>query len=76
MFYNESSVHSIHATKKCAEKCARIGGFKLNKKDNLFENNKEMTYRKIEFGEFICSCIPKPWNRRAEAKDETTNTPK
>ena len=55
-YHDGTYIDSIHGTKSCAEKQCRADGFKLNCKDNIFENDSEQTYRKIETEELCCDC--------------------
>jgi hypothetical protein len=55
-YHDGSSVESLHTTESCAKKHCRADGFKLNRKDGIFENEKEQLYRTIESEPLNCSC--------------------
>ena len=55
-FHDGDYINSMHATKLCAQKKCRSDGFKLNHKDNHFENDKELLWRRIELVNLDCKC--------------------
>lgn len=64
-YYKETSfISGVYTSKKIAEKQARLDGFKHNARQDLFLNEKEMLYRKMEIQELIESVT-----EREEGKD-------